>query len=466
MAVINVIGLGPAGPDLVTSNALALIDSELPLWLRTAKHPAASIAGRAQTFDEVYERASNIDSVYEEIVARLLREARDRGDLVYAVPGSPLVAESTVALLTKAVDESGDVEVVVHPAMSFLDLSWARLNVDPFAGGARLVDGHRFALDAAGERGPLLVAQCDSQWVLSDVKLAFEDVTPERVTVLQRLGLPDESVFTVDWHDLDREVQADHLTSLWIQSFEAPVARELVHLNSVATRLRKDCPWDQEQTHSSLARHLIEEAYELTEAIDEYTSAEAAEDDESLAAAETALIEELGDVLFQVLAHTAIAEEEGRFNLADVADTIATKLITRHPHVYGDVVAETSADVKASWEVNKKAEKNRESLMDGMPRHLPSLMYATKVIKRARGAGVQFDDEDLATQGVGGALMLLVEEARRRDIEPEEALRKSADEFRDRFRRAERIAAADGIDLATAGATAAGDYWQRAGREQ
>ena len=175
--------------------------------------------------------------------------------VVYAVPGSPLVAERTVELLR--LDPRIEVDVVA--ALSFVDLAWDRLGVDPFAAGVRLVDGHRFATEAAGSVGPLLVAQCDSRQVLSEIKLAVDD-GPE-VIVLARLGLPDESVASVAWADLDRDVVTDHLTCLWIPHLADPVAAEIVRFEDLVRTLRVACPWDRKQTHASLTRHLVEETY-------------------------------------------------------------------------------------------------------------------------------------------------------------------------------------------------------------
>ena len=216
------------------------------------------------------------------------------------------------------------VEVEVLPALSYLDLAWARLAVDPVALGARLVDGRRFATEAAGERGPLLVGQCDQPHVLSDIKLALDD-GPE-VVVLQRLGLPDESVQRVAWDDLDRAVEPDHLTSLWIPTLAAPVAGEVARFHELVRTLRAECPWDREQTHASLTRHLLEETYEVLEAIDHV--------DEEAGTGFEALEEELGDLLFQVVFHSVLAAEEGQFTLADVARGIHDKLYARHPHVF------------------------------------------------------------------------------------------------------------------------------------
>ena len=413
MNKITVVGLGPAGPDLLTDSVRQLLTGDLPVYLRTREHPAASVAPNAVTFDDVYNAAETIESVYEEIVERLI-VASAVTDIVYAVPGSPLIAESTVEKLRA----DSRVEVVITPALSFLDLVWTALGIDPLAHSPRLVDGRRFAIEAAGERGPLLVAQCDQDWVLSDIKLAYEFETPEEVVVLQRLGMPDQVVKTIAWEDLDREVEPDFLTSLWIPKVTTPVAAELVRMEEMSRRLRKDCPWDQEQTHQTLSKYLIEESYELLEAIDNNS-----EDDEHL-------IEELGDVLYQVFAHSAIAAEEGRFNIADVAQNVSDKLIGRHPHVYGELKAATADEVAETWEENKMKEKGRQSVMEGIPSALPALLYAAKVLKRAKRAGYQMEEKDFGT-GLGAALLMIVDQAP--DGDAEEELRATANAFKSRF---------------------------------
>jgi len=185
------VGLGPAGPDLVTAGTAEAIARIAPRFLRTARHPAATAVGEATTFDAAYEIEATFVDVYARIVDELTAAAGAHGEVLYAVPGSPRVLERTVDLLAARAG-AGDLELEVLPALSFLDLAWVRLGIDPLEDGVRLVDGHRFATRAAGERGPLLVAHCHNQRVLSDVKLAVEDPPDAPVIVLQRLGSPDE----------------------------------------------------------------------------------------------------------------------------------------------------------------------------------------------------------------------------------------------------------------------------------
>lgn len=457
---IVVVGLGPGDIDLLTIGARDSIDAIPTRFVRTARHPAVRAVPGAVTFDDVYESAASLQDVYPEIVRRLIAAATEHGEILYAVPGSPIVAERTVELLLA----DGTCAVEVHAALSFLDLTWARLGVDPVARSVRIIDGHRFAVEAAGERGPLLVAQCDSAEVLSDVKLALDagldpclarDAT---VTVLQRLGLPDERVAEIPWLELDR-VEPDHLTSVYVPHLAAPVSHELARFVDLVAVLRAECPWDREQTHHSLRRHLLEESYEVLEAID-HLDVESGEGYDHLE-------EELGDLLFQVLFHSRLATEEGRFTIADVAANVDAKLRSRHPHVFGGIgdsradgvdleEADDADGVVRNWEQIKKAEKGRESVFDGVPDAIPALLFALKVQKKAESLGVAhvdttalpvplpvrvaldgFDASPRDEVSVGALLFAIVDEARRCDVDPETALRSAAVKYRDAARSAE-----------------------------
>jgi tetrapyrrole methylase family protein/MazG family protein len=353
--VIVVVGLGPAGADLLAPATTAALASVPPAarFLRTTVHPAAAAVEGAASFDHHYERAEAIEDVYAGIVDDLAAAAIEHGRIVYAVPGSPLVAEHTVELLRARTE----VAVEIVPALSFLDLCWARLGVDPLAAGVRLVDGHRFAVEAAGERGPLLVAQLDSGFVLSDVKLAVDAQPEAPVTLLHHLGLPDEQVVTIAWEEIDHFTAADHLTSLWIPELAIPVAADLQRFTETVRALRERCPWDREQTHASLAKYCIEEAAELAEAIEHLGPVDDYDDADSDAIDH--FRDELGDVLLQVVLHAAIAEQEGWFTLADVAIAIDEKMVRRHPHVFAGLEVADAAEVAENWTRIKEDEKRQ-----------------------------------------------------------------------------------------------------------
>lgn len=446
---VVVVGLGPGDPDLVTAGSLAAIGSISHRYLRTAVHPSAALVPDAITFDHHYETADTFDEVYRRIVADLVAAADEHGEILYAVPGSPRVLERTVDLLD-AEAAAGRIVLDVLPAMSFVDLAWVRLGIDPYESGVRLVDAHRFARAAAGERGPMLVAHCHNRRVLSDVKLAVDDPPAQPVVVLQRLGLPDESVTTVDWADLDRSFEPDHLTSLYIPELSAPVAGEVAALMELVAELRAGCPWDGEQTHRTLTRHLLEETYEVLEALSAVGDGGPDTDPDSYSHLE----EELGDLLFQIAFHCTLATEAGAFGLADVARGVTEKLVSRHPHVFGDETVTGAAEVAATWEERKRQEKGRSSVFDGIPSDLPALLYALKVHKKAAAfdVGVTGDvhragmdlaaaaieaESDPTDSTLAGVLMAAVALSRVVGTDPETSLRAAATALADRARAAE-----------------------------
>ncbi|MBX3312979.1 MAG: nucleotide pyrophosphohydrolase [Actinobacteria bacterium] len=436
---IVVVGLGPGDPDLVTAGTLAAIEATPVRFLRTERHPSAGLVVGATTFDHHYDDADTFDQVYRRIVADLVAAASEHGRVLYAVPGSPRVLERTVDLLV-AEGERGTMVVEVLPALSFVDLAWVRLGIDPFEDGVRLVDGHRFAVAAAGERGPLLVAHCHNRRVLSDIKLAVEEPPTEPVVVLQRLGLPDEAVSTVAWADLDRDVEPDHLTALYVPQLAAPVAGEVQAFVELVATLRAECPWDAEQTHATLARHLVEETYEVLDALDAVGEGGPDTDPDAYADLE----EELGDLLFQIVFHTTLATEAGAFGLAEVARGVHDKLRFRHPHVFpregvlGDATVDGAEDVAANWEQIKQEEKGRASVFDGIPSGLPALAYAAKVQKKAESLGVTpagpTPTADLTEDELGDLLLAIVTRARAADLDAESVLRRAANALRDHAR--------------------------------
>ena len=498
---VTVVGLGPAGPELTTPAASRALASAEARFLRTARHPAAKpwVDSGVRSFDHHYEEGSSFEDTYAHIVEDLVRAANDSGCVVYAVPGSPSVLEATVEMLR----EDARVEVDTVAGLSFLDLAWDRLRVDPVNAGVRLVNGEVFSVDAAGERGPLLISHTWSNEILSRIKLSVEPETSTVAVLCHHLGLEDEVVLEVAWDDLDREIRADHLTCLYIPELAQPPAYELARAAQVVAHLRSECPWDARQTHESLVRHLLEETYEAIEAI------EGLGEPPDLAASEL-LEEELGDVLCQVFFHATIASEEGLFGLADVARTLADKLIRRHPHVYGqrgtDVsgttelvttelvttdlgttelgidVSGTDADGRAlasdgalarsqqvldaeqvlsNWERQKLVEKGRSSLLEGVPAALPALAYAAKLEKKLAsvdlGLDAQFEQRGFASHvgalGIAGEsdygdlLLAIARRAAHEGVDPEAALRKAARVFRDRFVAVEALAVEQGRGL-------------------
>jgi tetrapyrrole methylase family protein / MazG family protein len=460
-----VVGLGPAGPEHLTQAAESAIEAVPRRFVRTSRHPGAVAVDGGESFDHLYERAQSFEEAYAAMVESLVHAARADGQVLFAVPGSPVVAELAVSMLRQ--DERVDVELV--GGMSFLDLVWDRLGIDPLAEGVRLVDGTSFAANAAGERGPFVVAQCWSRSVLSEVKLAASGAEGTPVSVLWHLGLPDEALLEVAWEDLDKVVEPDHLTSLYVPSMRAPIGPDVVRLVELVRLLRERCPWDRRQTHASLERHLVEETYEVVEAIDRLDSSP-----ESYGHLE----EELGDLLFQILFHAELASEAGQFGVGDVVASVHEKLVRRHPHVFGAVDAETAEQVMSNWEQIKADEKQRTSVMDGIPHSLPALLAAAKVDRKLRsvgldpavGAGRWSGRSELErllgasprAEDIGSALAELTSIAAVCGVDAEGALRAATARTVDRFRQVEARLAGAGEDLASLPANRRSALWGRA----
>ncbi len=444
---VTVVGLGPAGPDLCTAATLNAIADHQHRLVRTIRHPAITVLGdHVVALDHHYESADSFAEVYEGVVDEVVVAAEAHARVLYAVPGSPMVAERTVELLLA----DDRVEVSVVPALSFIDLAWVRLGVDPLTDGVRIVDAHRFSVEASGERGPLLVAQVDTRAVLADVVVSVEDPPGEPVTVLQGLGTDDERITRVAWDELPVAIDPDHLTSLFVPRLAAPIAVEMQRFVELVAMLRYECPWDAEQTHTTLRPYLLEEAHELIEALDGY--------DEATGEGSGALEEELGDLLFQVVFHARIAADDGRFDLADVARGIHDKLRYRHPHVFPPKLDRAltpdldqvngSEDVLANWDRIKQTEKGRESVLDGIPPTLPALATAQKVLRRAASIEVEPDSavglptglSELLTddQALGDLLLAIAAAARAAGLDSEEALRDAVGRFSATVRAAEQ----------------------------
>ena len=411
------VGLGPAGPEFLSDTVRALLAGGAKTFLRTARHPAAESLCDYVAFDRLYESAETFAEVYAAIVEELVEAAAAQAPepITYAVPGSPSVAERTVELLR----HDPRVDLTVVPALSFLDLAWERLGIDPLGAGVRLVDAEQFAQQYTGDGGPHLVAQCWSAALLSEIKLsafADDDLVAPDVVLLSHLGLPEEQILRVGWWDLDRTLRPDHLTSLYIPAAAGPAgsAGEMARLEGLVATLRAECPWDRAQTHGSLMPHLLEESYEVLDALAELEAAEAAGDPSRVAASTGHLEEELGDLLFQVVFHARLGEEAGRFTLADVARGVHDKLVHRHPHVFGDVDAASADEVRANWEEIKREEKGRTSVTEGIPADLPALLLSTKLQRKALSVGMA-----AAGPGViGPDLVTRVAALARREVDP------------------------------------------------
>ena len=462
---ITILGLGPGTYPLLTGEARDVLERTPKLWLRTSRHPTVQKLPptvKWESLDYVYDRCQSFECLYRELASEVISIAQREGDVVYAVPGDPTVAEDSVREILKAAGDEG-IEIQIVSGVSFIEAMLAAARTT-LSGGLQLLDANHVA--SANPLIDLMVYQIEDQMVASDVKLELLRKYPDDhpVVLVKAAGVAGEqSVQQVHLHDLDRQPSVDHLTALYVPA-SAP-ERALGSFDSfvgIVARLRDPdgCPWDREQTHESLKPYVVEEAYEVVEAIDQGSPDK--------------LSEELGDLLLQVLLHSQIANEEGQFDITDVIESIGAKMVRRHPHVFGDVTVSGSRDVLVNWEAIKKTErkdskKDEETMFSGIPRHMPALQAAQEV--QGRAARVGFDWKDI--QGVldkvaeevgelsrvenaterneelGDILFSLVNAARHLGVNAEMALRDSNHKFVERFTKMEQLAREQDKDFAS-----------------
>jgi tetrapyrrole methylase family protein/MazG family protein len=460
---ITIVGLGPGDGSLLTRRAWSALSTAETVYLRTARHPAVSAlpAGISQvSFDPFYESAADFEQVYARIVAEIINQARQGAQVVYAVPGDPSVGESTVSGIKREAAADA-IPLTIIPGVSFIEPVLGAVGVDGLAGlqlfdALELVAFHHPPLNPDV---PVLVGQVYSRLLAGDLKLTLTATYPEAhpVLLVHQAGTPAEQVEEMPLYALDRSRDINHLTTLYIPPL--PVSGDLHALAEVIAVLRspEGCPWDIAQTAQSMRAGFLEEMAETLDALD-------ADDPE-------ALREELGDLLLHILFQIQLAREEETFLLADIIGDIVTKLIRRHPHVWGDWQVQDAGQVKLNWEQLKAQEEkqlSRHSLLDSVPLALPSLARAQKIGQRVRKVGFDWPDvagvvakveEELAElraekepagrqREFGDLLFALVNWARWLDIDAEVALREANRRFTRRFQTMEQLAAGRGLNLA------------------
>jgi tetrapyrrole methylase family protein/MazG family protein len=452
--MITVIGLGPGDVDSLTRRAWRVLSEAGEVYLRTSHHPCVPDLPEApayHSFDALYEEADDFDALYDTIAARVLELGARPEGVFYAVPGHPLMGEATV---TRILAQTGDVTII--SGLSFLEPALAALKLDGMEG----LQIHDAATIAAMHHPPLnpdmpaLLPQLYSRAVASDVKLTLMNQYDEEhpVTLVHGAGTDEAIIERVKLYEIDRSAHIGHLTTLYVPPL--PFAGSVEAFQETVARLRAPdgCPWDRKQTHESLRTNVLEETYEVLEAIE--------------AGDAVALREELGDLLLQIVLHSQIAVDEGEFHMADVLRSINEKIIRRHPHVWGNVeVNGDDAQVIVNWEALKREERERKgqnhrSMLDGVPKALPALTQSQNYHGRAARVGFDWPDlppviekfyeeleelekaetdEEIAHE-MGDVLASLVNWARWIGIDAESALREANARFYRRFTYIERNA--------------------------
>ena len=476
MAAITIIGLGPGDAALLTRAAWERLQATRVLYLRTAIHPTVAELPQSielRSFDALYEAADDFDAVYERIAAELVDRAQQGEELVYAVPGHPLVAEATTRRLLPLARERG-VSVRIIAGLSFVEPVCTALELDPLEHGLQLIDAldlvpsfefkvlsselpeptptQNSKLKTQNSNGawseiqgigpytpallpfpltptrPALICQLYNQQVASHAKLSLMERYPAEhpVTLVRAAGVAGaEHVREVALHELDHQRDLDHLTCAYLPPL-APLAdlRGAEGIVAVFTRLLGPggCPWDREQTHQSLRSALLEEAHEVLEALDADDMA--------------ALAEELGDLLGHVVSHSEMARQAGLFDLGSVYEGIAGKLIRRHPHVFGDLSVSGTGEVLRNWDAIKQAERvakgqPQRGTLDGIPASLPALATAQELTRKAAKAGFDWDDVQDAWAKLHEEIGEIREAAQAAELTDAERAQRLEDEFGD-----------------------------------
>lgn len=465
MSGITLLGLGPGDARLLTMQAWKVLESSSEIYLRTSRHPA--VAGfpaglRVIAFDDLYARADTFQAVYAQIVEKILALAERPEGVVYAVPGHPFVAEATGPEIARRAAQRG-IPLQVVEGLSFLEPVFTALGIDPLPGLA-LVD----ALDLAEAHVPgfpphmpAMVAQIYSREIASEVKLTLMETYPDDhpVKLVHAAGTTQAVVESLPLHEIDRSAQTGWLTTLFVPPLGEGTSFESFQEIIAHLRAPDGCPWDRQQTHQSLRTNLLEETYELLQALDA--------DDPA------GMCEEFGDLLLQIVLHTQIAREYDEFSAPEVIHSIYTKIINRHPHVFGEIQVEGVEGVLKNWEALKAEErklngKEKASILDGVALALPALAQAEQYISRAARVGFEWPDlhsviakveEELeevrqAAQPeersleIGDLFFTIVNLARWYKVDPESALREANQRFRKRFNYIEHAAREKGVNLA------------------
>lgn len=455
MPKITIVGLGPWEKGYLSEKAVKKLDCTFTVF-RTKKHPEAEgFTGKAgfASLDGLYAKAGDFDELNRAAAEEVVRMAGARGEIAYAVPGQGLSGDSTVAELMRAAEGRCELDFIpgVEESAPFLMRSAARLGAGTPACAvipAALLGEYR-----VDRTLPLIVTQIDGRLTAGRVKLKLATLYGDTARACLGTGGGIEEIAL---SELDRRDDFGLGAALFLPQCSMDAARyDLEGIVEIMDRLRGPggCPWDREQTHESLKQYLLEETYETIDAIEQGDM--------------QGLCEELGDILLQVVFHAKIASERGDFDIVDVADGVSRKMILRHPHIFGDVSADTPEQVVRNWEEIKKREKGQDTetgMMRQVPQALPALLRSMKVQEKAARVGFDWDDawgayakleeevrelrqamergesDSRLSEEFGDVLFAAVNVARFIGVHPEFALKGAVEKFMRRFEHVERRA--------------------------
>jgi len=473
LPAITIVTVSTGDTSLLTQGAIqALVHAPL-LVLRTGRHPISDwLTAHAlsyETFDSLYDASEDFDTFNRKAAKRLLALSQ-QADVVYAV--SDATMDSTISTLRKTIP--ADTTLSFLPGVSHADRCLALLDVS--ANGLRQYAAEEFRSARVAPGEPLLLCEMHSRECASECKLRLMRLLPDETELFFFSGDENGSITSVKLplYTLDRQPLYNHLTSCFVPAVDQlqRTRYDMDDLIAVMTRLRAPdgCPWDKEQSHESLLTNLLEESYEFIGAVRDGDTAH--------------MYDELGDVLLQVVFHAEIARQHGDFDIDDVTTAITGKMIERHPHIFGTVKADTSAQVLDNWDAIKRSQRGIRSVaeaMDDVSTGLSATMRADKIQHKAAKIGFDFPDAISALSKVheeadevlecltlkenpemelGDLFFSVVNVCRLCKKNPDIALFSATNKFVDRFRKMEKSVEKAGKSIGDLTLSEMDVYWE------
>ncbi len=458
MNTIQIIGLGAGSGEDLTVRAHNALSEKIPTFARTDRHPIVNELRKdmdIESFDDYFEKYETFDEVYEKMTFKLIELSKQYGKINYCTAGSPYYGDIVTKKLTN--EYKSQINTIIIDGMSFLDKCLKLSGYADYNNIAVLdcLEADEISFDINSFN---IITQVYDLEIASQLKIKLMEIYPEDVNTLI-IDVLEENVKKIPLFMLDQEKNYGFSTYFCILPIEISKNRvyNVNNLQRIVKILRgpDGCPWDKKQTHHSIRQHVIEEAYEVVDAIDN-------DDIDNL-------VEELGDLLFQVVFHAELGSEEGYFNFNDVVTNLCKKMYFRHPHVFGEVKADNAEEALITWENSKLKEKNLTTYTDNLknvPKALSTLSRSYKIQKRAAEVGFDWptsegailkikeellefieeynnDNIENMEEEFGDLLFALVNFARFEKINPDIALNKTINKFIDRFEYIEKNSTKD-----------------------
>jgi tetrapyrrole methylase family protein/MazG family protein len=476
---IILLGLGPGDPALLTRQAWKLLNSISEIHVCTRRHPA--VQGfpeglKVISFAEIYEQdEEDVGAIFEGIIKKVLALGLRPEGVVYGVPGHPFIAETTSPEIFRRANQEG-IPIKVIDGISFIESTFTAINQYPLP-QISIVDALALSLKhhpPFPPDVPVLITQAVSKKTLAEVKHTLLALYPDDHPV-QLVHFIESANFVVEdfmLQQIDLSENIGWSTSLYLPPLGENTSFEDFQELIAHLRAPEGCPWDREQTHQTLRKNLMEETYEALHAIDQ--------DDPVM------MQEEFGDLLLQITLHGQIAAENGEFTMSDVIHGIHTKLVRRHPHVFGDVDLGDAQGVIKNWERLKALERGEndqeaKGLLEGISIAMPALAVADAYQRRAARVGFdwkeiggviskikeEIDEFQLAegkesqAEEIGDILFAMANLARWVGVDPEAALRETNVKFHQRFAAIETDAQKRGIQLSDMTLEEMDEIWEQ-----